>query len=159
VQAVGAEPQQEVPPASAAQSTAAREQEVASDVVVGRQPVVESAEVAALQPEAAAVRGVAEAVQRRAAGPASVEAVRPRGAQVAAPDAEEAPRRGAPAEVLDAAGVRRRVGRRVGRDEAPGVLLLAAAWAAPLCPQAARLAPPSPARSAPARGGLRTAQP
>jgi hypothetical protein len=154
VQAVGPEPQQEVSPASAAQPTAAREEEVAPDVVVGRQPAVESAEVAARRREAAAVRGAAEVVQRRAAGPASVEAVRLRGAQVAAPDAEEAPQRAAPAGVRDAAGVL----RRVARDEARGVLLLAAAWAGPLYPQAARLAPSARARSAHARGCLRTAQ-
>jgi hypothetical protein len=143
---------QQVLPASTAQPRAVPGEVAAPDVVVGPQSAAESAG-AARRREAAAVQDVA-AVQRRAAGPASV-AVRPRAAEVAVPDAEEAPRRGAEAEVPDAAVVLR-PGARGG---AQGVLLSAAASAAPLCPQAARPAPSARAQSAHARGGLRTAQP
>ena len=126
----------------------------APDVVVGRQPVAESAEVAARPREAAAVQGGAEAVPRRAAGPASA-AVRLRGAEVAAPDAEEAPLRAAQAGALAAA----EEPHRVARDEE--VLLLAAAWAELPSTRlrGGRLAPSARARSAHARGGSRTARP
>jgi hypothetical protein len=149
---------QEVPPASAAQPTAARGAVVAPDVVAGRQPAAESAGVAARRREAAAGPGAAAEVQPQAAVldvagaalPQVAEAARPQAAGLAAVEAE----RLREAAVLDAAGVRRRVAR-----DAPGVLLLAAAWAGPLCPQAPRLAPIPPAQSAHARGRLRTARP
>jgi hypothetical protein len=131
-----------VPPASAGQPTAVPGEVVAPDVAVGRQPAAESAGVVARRLEAAA-------------GPVAAEAVRLRGAQVVAPDVEEAPLQGVEAGALDAAGVP----RRAARGEAPGVLLLGAAWAAPLCPQAARLAPSAPAQSAHARRRLRTVPP
>jgi hypothetical protein len=109
---------------------------------------------AVLLPEEGAERDVAVAVLLQAAEPASV-AVRLREAQVAAPDAEEAPLQGAEAGVLDA-GV-----RRPGARGAQVVPLLAAAWAGlpSTRPQGGRLAPLARARSAHARGGLRTAQP
>jgi hypothetical protein len=153
VQAVGAEPQQEVQPASAAQPQAA--ESAASDA-------------AALQPEAAAVWGAAAGLQPAEGSVAAVrlpeegaavldaaEAALPQAAVRAAAGA--ARRRAAPAEVLDAAGVR----RRVGRGGAPGVLLLAAAWAAAPWSRfrGDRPAPSARAQSAPARGRLRTAPP
>jgi hypothetical protein len=135
---------QQVPRVLAAQPQAAPEAAAVWDVVVVPQPAAESAGVAR-RPEAAAaaVPGVAEVVPRRAAAPASVEAVR---------------RRGAPAGVPDEAAVR----RRGARDEARGALLLAAAWGAVLpsirC-QEGRLAPSARAQSARARESLRIAQP
>jgi hypothetical protein len=142
---------QQVPRASAVQPTAAPEEAAARDEVVVPQPAVESAGVA--RQREAAVQDVA-AVQRRAAGPASV-AVRPRAAEVAVPDAEEAPRRGAEAEVQDAAV------RRPGARDAQGARLSAAAWAglpSIRCPED-RLAPSASARSVNARGCLQAAQP
>jgi hypothetical protein len=108
------------------------------DVVAAPQPAAESAGVAR-RLEVAAARDVAAAVQRRAAGPASVAAW-PRGA----------------AAVQDAGVLLR------GARDAQGVLLLAAAWAAGLPStrlQGGRLAPSARAQSAHARGGLRIAQP
>jgi hypothetical protein len=133
------------------QPTAAPEEAAARDEVVVPQPAAESAGVG-LQQEAA-VRDVAAVVPRRAVEPASV-AERPRGAQVAASDAGEAPRRGA--EVLDAAVVPRRAG-----PGEPGARLLAAAWAGlpSIRRRADRPAPSARAQSALARGRLRTAQP
>jgi hypothetical protein len=138
---------QQVSPASAAQPTAVPG---VWDVAVVPQPAAEPAG-AARRREVAAVQDVAAGVQRRAAGPASVAAPL-RGAQQAVPDAEEAPQRGA--EVPDA-----EVLRRAARGGA--VLLLAAAWAGLLStrPQGGRPAPSAPARSAHARGCLRTARP
>jgi hypothetical protein len=106
-----------------------------SDVVAAPLPAAESAGVAR-RLEVAAVQDVAAAVQRRAAGPASGAA------------------RLLGAEVLDAA-----VLRPGARDE--GVRLLAAAWAGLPSTrlQGGRLAPSARARSAHARGCLRTAQP
>jgi hypothetical protein len=134
-----------VPPASVGQPTAVPGEVVAPDVAVGRQPAAESAGVVARRLEAAA-------------GPVAAAAVRLRGARVAAPDAEEAPQRAAQAEVRVSVAV---APRRVGRDAAPGVLLSAAAWAAPLSTrfQEDRLVPSPPARSAHVRESLRIAQP
>jgi hypothetical protein len=92
-----------VPPASAAQPTAVPEEVAAPDVVAGRRPVAESAEVAARPRAAAAERDVEVAVLPRVA----VAAVRLPGA---ARDAE-VPRQGV-------------------QGEAPAVRPLAAAWAA-----------------------------
>jgi hypothetical protein len=182
-----AAPQQEVQPASAAQPQAARAELAVSDAgalqpgegaAAGLQPAAGSA-AAVRQPEEAAVLDAAEAALPQAAVRAAVVA-RLRVAQAAGPVAEEALRRGAQAGVRrraagvaapDEAGVRRRVvqaagvPRRAARDAAPGVLLLAAAWAA--LPwtrfrgdrRGDRLAPSARARSAHARGRLRTAQP
>jgi hypothetical protein len=154
---------QQVLGGAAAQPPAAPE---VRDAVVARQPAAASAWAEARRPAAAAVQDAAEVVQRRAAvqdaaevvqrraaEPASA-AVRPRGAEGAAPDAEEAPLRGE-AEPLDVAAVP----HRVARDE--GARLLAAAWAGLPSTrlQAGRLAPSARAQSAHAREGLRTARP
>jgi hypothetical protein len=161
---------QQAPRVAAVLPTAARGEAALQDAVVvaGPQPEAEWAGGVARRPEAAAEPGVAEVVQRRAAGPASV-AVQLRGAQVAAPDAEEAPLRAAEVAALDAEEVRLReaaagvpdagVQRRVARDGA--VLLLAAAWVGPpsIPLQGDQPAPSARARSLHARGGLRTAQP
>ena len=166
-EAAGVREAQQVPPASAAQPTAAAE----AEVTAGRQPAAEPAE-AERRREVAAVQDVAAAVQRPAAGPASV-AARPRGAEVAAPDAAEVrlreaevvaldaaevPLREAEAGAPDAAGVRRRV---VEQDGAQGARLLAAAWAElpSTRQQGDRPAPSARPRSAHARRRLRTAQP
>ena len=128
-----------VPEAAAGWDAVAELQPAAGwDAVAGPQPAAESAGVVARRREAAAVPDGAEEVQPQAAGPVAAEAVRLRAAQ--APDAEAA--------VLP----------RVARD---GVLLLAAAWAALPSTrlQGDRLAPSARARSAHAKGWLRTAQP
>jgi hypothetical protein len=156
VQAVGAEPQQEVQLASAAQpqaaelgvsASAALQPEAAAvwDAAAGLQPAVGSVAAVRLPEEGAAVLDVAEAALPQAAVRAAAGAARRRAAQ---------------AEVLDAAGVRRRVAR-VGQAEAPAARLLAAAWAAAPWSRfrGDRPAPSARAQSAPARGRLRTAQP
>jgi hypothetical protein len=146
-----------VPPAlQAAVAPAVREAQQAPRVVAAQPPVAPVARDVAVGRQPAA--GSAGAVARRleaAAEPAS-EAVRLREAEVAAPDAEVVPLPGAAAEVLDAAGV-----RRPGARDGPAVLLLAAAWAGlpSTLRQAGRLARSAWARSAHAKGGLRTAQP
>jgi hypothetical protein len=152
VQAGEAEPQQEVQPASAARPRAARVELAVSgagalrpeavavwDAAAGPQPGAAAVWDAAAgpQPGAAAVQGVAVAALPQAAvARAAVGAARRPGA---APVSE--------------------VLRRAGRDEAEP--LLAAAWAAlpSTRPAGERLAPSTPARSAHARGRLRTAQP
>jgi hypothetical protein len=146
VVAAGREVQQG-PQVAAAQPTAVPGELAASDVV-GRQPVAVSA-AAARRLEVAAGQGGAEVVQRRAAGPASV-AVR---LQVAgAPDAVAVRLR-----VVEAPDAE--VRRPAARDGA--VLLLAAAWAGPPSTRRRgdRLGRSARARSAHARGCLRTAQP
>jgi hypothetical protein len=145
---------QQVPRVAAAQPKAAPEEAEVWDAVVVPRPAAEQASAVARRPEAAEP-DAAEEVQRWAAGPASV-AVRLRGAEAAAPDAEEAPRRGALAGVLAAAVARRQVG-----PGAPEVRLSAAAWAGLPSTrlQGGRLAPSAPARPAHARGWLRVAQP
>jgi hypothetical protein len=141
---------QQVLPASAVQPTAAPGEGEVWDVAAVPQPAAESAGAEARRRGAAAVRGVAEAVQRRAAAPALV-AVRLPGA---VPDAAGAPLR--EVEVPDAAGVRRRVGR-----DAQAARLSAAAWAGLPSTrlQGDRPAPSARARSAHARGQLRIARP
>jgi hypothetical protein len=152
----------------AAQPTAVPGEVAVQGALVARQPAAESAGEARLR-EAAAGQDVA-AAQRRAAGqasaavrpqgaevagPASV-AVRPRGAEVAGPDAEEAPRRGVEAEVPDGVAALR-PGARAGPR---GVLLWGPALAGlpSIRRRGDRLAPSARARSAHARGRLRTAQ-
>jgi hypothetical protein len=147
---------------SAAQPQAAQAELAASGAGVVLQPAVWDAAAERRQaagpgaevllPEEGAERDVAVAVLLQAAEPASV-AVRLWEAQVAVPDAEEAPLQ--EAEVLAAA----EVPQQVARDE--GVRLLAAAWAGLLSIrlQGGRLAPSALARSAHARGCLRTARP
>jgi hypothetical protein len=147
-----------VPPAlQAAVAPAVREAQQAPRVVAAQPPVAPVARDVAVgrQPAAGSAGAVARRLEAAAAEPAS-ETVRLREAEVAAPDAEVVPLPGAAAEVLDAAGV-----RRPGARDGPAVLLLAAAWAELPSTrlQAGRLAPSARARSAHARGGLRTAQP
>ena len=120
---------------------------VAPGVVAGRQPVAELAEVAARPREAAAVQGVAEVVQRRAAAERAAAAVLPQAAVAAgrlpgaAPGAEEVPQQAA-------------------RGEVPAVRPSAAAWVAlPCLQEQARPAPSPRERSAHARKSLRIAQP
>ena len=153
-QGVPAAPRREAQRVAAAQPQAAQAELAASGA--GLQPRArEAVWDAAVEPQqvagsgAAARRREAVAVQRRAAGPASA-AVRLRGAEVAAPDAEEAPRRGAEAGVPDAVVAQ----RQVGQGGAQGVPLLAAAWAGlpSIRLQGGRLAPSARARSAHARG-------
>jgi hypothetical protein len=125
------------------------------DVVAGRQPVAESAEVAArpreasaVQRRAAAVQGVAAAVQRRAAAERDVEvAVLPQVAVAAGR---------LPGAARDAEEVR----RRAVQGEAPAARLLAVAWAAahPCLQVLAWPAPSSRVRSAHARGNWQIAR-
>lgn len=136
-----------MPPASAAQPTAVPEQVAAPDVVVGRRPVAESAEVAARPQEAAAVQDVAGAVLQQAAERDVEVAVLP---QVAA-----AVRLPGAARDVEAAR------RRAARGEAPAVRPSAAAWAAghPCLQELARPAPSPRGRSGHARKAQRIAQP
>ena len=148
---------QAVPPVSAVQPTAVPGEVAAPDAEEALRRAAELAAGVARRPEEAAVPGAAEEARPQAAGPVAAEAVRLRGVPVVAPDAEEALRRAAEAEVrVLEAGAR----RRVARDEALGARLWAAAWAAlpsTRC-QGHRLAPSARAQSAHARGRLRTAQ-
>jgi hypothetical protein len=124
-----------VPQASAVQPRAARVAQAVRDAVAvpqrGAAPVAE-----VRPPEEEAVPDVVAAALPQAAVRAAGVAVRLRGAEQDAAAQQQA----------------------AARDEARGVLLLAAVWAAPLCLQEARLAPSARARSARARESLRTGQ-
>jgi hypothetical protein len=150
------EPQQEVPPALAAQPRAARA-ELAVSGAAAPQPAAGSVAAVRLPEEGAAALDEAEAAQPRAAVRDAVVAARRRVAQAAVRDAAGARRRGAQVAAPDA----EEAPRREARDAAQGVLLSAAAWAAlpSIRCQEGRLAPSARARFAHARARLRTAQP
>jgi hypothetical protein len=150
-----------VPPASAAQPTAVPEEVAAPDVVVGRQPVAESAEVAARPREAAAVQDAAGAVQQQAAERDVEVAVLP---QVAERDVEVAVLPQVAVAAVRLPGAARDVEaarRRAVQGEVLAVRPSAAAWAAghPCLQELARPAPSPPGRSGHARKAQRIAQP
>jgi hypothetical protein len=152
-QVSGAQPQV-APPAGAAEGLLSEAQ-----AVVAAQPWVEQVEAVALPwaVPAAEVEELPSAAQ--AAGVEELPWAAPAAGAEGLPSAAQAE-----AAVLPGARAGRGAAeapQRAARGAAPGVLLLAAAWAAlpSIRCQEGRLAPSAPAQSAHAREGLRTAQP